>query len=107
MPTPIVAITDLESIQQKKRNDVKQNIQKLVSKWLPEEKVMVLDKNTDAINVIRRIGNQKRKSILYRDRRPHLYGEEIEYTPDSDGKKFQQSKNFITSLNNFQDQMAH
>lgn len=63
---------------------MKQNIQKLVTKWLPEEKLTTLDKNTDGINLIRRIGNQKRRTVLYRDRRPHLYGEEVEYVPDTD-----------------------
>lgn len=67
---------------------MKQNIQKLVSKLLPEEKVVVLDKNSDGINVLRRIGNQKRKTVLYRDRRPHLFGEEIEYIPDNEGNFF-------------------
>lgn len=47
---------------------------------------MCLDKNSDANNVIRRIGNQKRKPVLYRDRRPHLLAEEVEYIPDIEGK---------------------
>lgn len=46
---------------------------------------MTLDKNVDGINLLRRIGNQKRKSVLYRDRRPHLLGEEVIYVPDSEG----------------------
>ncbi|XP_018570304.1 pre-rRNA-processing protein TSR1 homolog [Anoplophora glabripennis] len=85
LPTPVVAITDLESITPKKRHEHKQLIQKLVNKWLPEEKVMVLDKNVDGVNILRRIGNQKRKSILYRDRRPHLLAEEVEYLPEETG----------------------
>ncbi|CAG9814514.1 unnamed protein product [Phaedon cochleariae] len=85
LPTPIIALTDLESIALKKRQEQKQQIQKLVNKWLPEEKLMVLDKNIDGINLLRRIGNQKRKPVLYRDRRPHLLGEEVEYITDSQG----------------------
>ncbi|KAJ8918434.1 hypothetical protein NQ315_008131 [Exocentrus adspersus] len=85
LPTPVVAICDLESVAPKKRHDVKQSIQKLVNKWLPEEKIMVLDKNVDGVNILRKMGNQKRKSVLYRDRRPHLLGEEIEYVPDDKG----------------------
>lgn len=64
---------------------MKQNIQKLVSKWLPDEKIMPLDKNTDGLNIIRKIGNQKRRAVVYRDRRAHLYGEEVEFVPDSEG----------------------
>lgn len=85
LPTPIVAITDLETVAHKKRNEYKQNIQKFINKWLPEEKVMTLDKSTDGINIIRRIGNQKRRNVYYRDRRPHLYAEKVEYVPNDEG----------------------
>ncbi|VEN52810.1 unnamed protein product, partial [Callosobruchus maculatus] len=85
LPTPVVIISDLESIAPKKRQEHKQLIQKLVHKWLPDEKVMTLDKNADGINLLRRIGNQKRKSVLYRDRRPHLIAESVEYVPDNEG----------------------
>ncbi|CAG9771433.1 unnamed protein product [Ceutorhynchus assimilis] len=85
LPTPVVALTDLESIAPKKRNEFKQNVQKLVAQWLPDEKLMVLDKSADAINILRKIGDQKKKPVLYRDRRPYLYGEEVEYIPDKEG----------------------
>lgn len=85
LPTPTVAITDLESIAPKKRNEHKQNIQKLVSKWLPEEKAMGLDRSVDAVNLLRKIGNQKQKFIACRDRRPHLYAEHVEAVPESEG----------------------
>lgn len=80
-----MAITNLESIAPKKRNEYKQNIQKLVNKWLPEEKVMVLDKNVDAINVLRKIGSQKRKRVVYRDRRPHMYAEHYNFEKNNEG----------------------
>lgn len=48
---------------------------------------MTLDKNADGINILRRIGNQKRKPVLYRDRRPHLLAEEVEYIADNEGNK--------------------
>nr|XP_023024450.1 pre-rRNA-processing protein TSR1 homolog [Leptinotarsa decemlineata] len=85
LPTPVVVVTDLESIAPKKRNQNKQFIQKMINKWLPDEKVMVLDKNVDGINLLRRIGSQKRKPVLYRDRRPHVFGEEVEYVPNEQG----------------------
>ncbi|KAL1498358.1 hypothetical protein ABEB36_009170 [Hypothenemus hampei] len=84
LPTPVVALTDLDSIAPKKRQEFKQSVQKIVTKWLPDEKLLVLDKNIDAINILRKIGNQKRKPVLYRDKRPYLYGEELVYEPDSE-----------------------
>ncbi|CAG9833535.1 unnamed protein product [Diabrotica balteata] len=85
LPTPLVVITDLESIVPKRRNEHKQQIQKLVNKWLPEEKVLVMDKNVDGVNVLRKIGSQKRKSVLYRDRRPHIFSKSVDYVPDAEG----------------------
>lgn len=40
---------------------------------------MALDKNVDGVNVLRKIGSQKRKRVVYRDRRPHLYAEHYVY----------------------------
>lgn len=80
-----MAITDLESTAAKRRNEHKQNIQKLMAKWLPEEKIMGLDKSVDAFNLLRKIGNQKKKPVSCRDRRAHLYAEHVEAVPESEG----------------------
>ncbi|XP_018333925.1 pre-rRNA-processing protein TSR1 homolog [Agrilus planipennis] len=84
LPTPTVVVTDLDSIAPKKRNEQKQAIQKLVSKWFPDEKIMNLGKNVDALNVLRKIGNQKQKNLTYRDRRTHLVAEKMEFVPEDD-----------------------
>ncbi|KAH9632523.1 hypothetical protein HF086_004538 [Spodoptera exigua] len=86
MPTPIVATMDIEGVHPKKRTTEKQNVQKLVSKWLPEEKVMQLDKSSDGLNLLRRIGNQKRNIIHHREKRPYMLAEEVEFVPDSEGE---------------------
>lgn len=57
-----------------------------MTKWLPEEKVMILDKNVDGVNLLRKIGSQKRKPVLYRDRRPHMFAEHFTYESNSEGK---------------------
>lgn len=85
MPTPVVVAMDIEGVNPKKRTTEKQNVQKLISKWLPEEKIMQLDKNSDGLNLFRRIGNQKRNVIHHREKRPYMLAEDVEYIPDSDG----------------------
>ncbi|KAI5644034.1 hypothetical protein NE865_03945 [Phthorimaea operculella] len=85
MPTPVVVAMDIEGVHPKKRTSEKQNVQKLVSKWLPEEKVMQLDKSSDGLNVLRRIGNQKRKIIHHREKRPYMLAEEVEYVLNAEG----------------------
>ncbi|KAL4710553.1 hypothetical protein ACJJTC_008955 [Scirpophaga incertulas] len=86
MPTPVVVAMDIEGVHPKKRTSEKQNVQKLVSKWLPEEKVMQLDKSSDGLNVFRRIGNQKRNIIHHRERRPYMLAEKVQYVADSEGE---------------------
>lgn len=86
MPTPVVAAMDIEGVHPKKRTTEKQNVQKLISKWLPEEKVMQLDKSSDGLNLLRRIGNQKRNILHHREKRPYLLAEEVEYVPDAEGE---------------------
>ncbi|XP_307850.5 pre-rRNA-processing protein TSR1 homolog [Anopheles gambiae] len=83
LPTPMVCLMDMESINPKKRSQVKTNIQKAVSTVLPDEKVMQLDKLTDALNLLRRIGGQKRKVTHNRCNRPHMLGERVEYVPSA------------------------
>lgn len=83
MPTPIVVAMDIEGVHPKKRTTEKQNVQKLISKWLPEEKVMQLDKSSDGLNVLRRIGNQKRNILHHREKRPYMLAENIEYMPNA------------------------
>ncbi|XP_028025484.1 pre-rRNA-processing protein TSR1 homolog [Bombyx mandarina] len=85
MPTPVVVAMDIEGVHPKKRTTEKQNVQKLVSKWLPEEKVMQLDKKSDGLNLLRKIGNQKRNIIHHREKRPYMLAEEVEYVPDLEG----------------------
>lgn len=53
MPTPIIALMDLESINPKRKSETKANIQKFVSKIFPGEKLMTLDTNPDGLNILR------------------------------------------------------
>ncbi|XP_015110274.1 pre-rRNA-processing protein TSR1 homolog [Diachasma alloeum] len=80
LPTTIIAITDLESIPIKKRQDVKQTTQEVLSKWLPEDKIHPLDKPVDALNLLRKTGAQKQRAVTYRNRRPHLIAEKLKFS---------------------------
>lgn len=86
IPTPVVVTMDIEGIHPKKRTTEKQNVQKLISKWLPEEKVVQLDKTSDGLNLLRRIGNQKLNVIHHREKRPYMLAEEVDFTPDAEGE---------------------
>lgn len=47
---------------------------------------MTLDKNSDAVNLLRKIGNQKHKKVVYRDRRPHMFAEHFVYEANNEGE---------------------
>ncbi|KAM7358218.1 tsr1 ribosome assembly factor [Cochliomyia hominivorax] len=82
IPTPIVALMDLESLNPKRRSGAKAAAQKFISKLLPKEKVMQLDTNSEGLNVMRRIGGQKKNIIHNRNNRPHLFGDHVEFIPN-------------------------
>lgn len=82
LPTPMVCLMDLESIAPKKRGQVKASVQKSISTVLPDEKLMLLDTNTDGLNLLRRVGGQKRKVLHNKANRPHMFGERVEYVAD-------------------------
>ncbi|GBP98503.1 Pre-rRNA-processing protein TSR1 homolog [Eumeta japonica] len=47
IPTPIVALMDLESLNPKRRSSAKAAAQKFISKLLPKEKIMQMDTNSE------------------------------------------------------------
>lgn len=79
IPTPLIALMDLESIVPKKRTQFKNDVQKLLNHYFPEEKLMTLDKTSDGLNMLRRIGGQKRNKVHNKENRAHLYAEKVEY----------------------------
>ncbi|XP_067645009.1 pre-rRNA-processing protein TSR1 homolog isoform X1 [Eurosta solidaginis] len=78
IPTPIVALMDLESINPKKRCDMKSTVQKFISRVLPKEKVMQLDSNAEGLNLMRRIGGQKKNTLPNQTNRPHLFCDSVD-----------------------------
>ncbi|KAK9881798.1 hypothetical protein WA026_017313 [Henosepilachna vigintioctopunctata] len=85
LPSAILALTDLESVPPKRKQTCKQNLQKSISNWFPGESLVTLDKDADGVNLLRKIGNQKIKPVHYRDNRPHLVAEDVQFVPDVAG----------------------
>lgn len=83
VPTPVIALMDLESIAPNRRGKTKNAIQKFVQKSFPIEKIVGLDTNSDGFNLFRRIGNQKKKTLHNKDNRPHLFAENVEYVENA------------------------
>lgn len=85
LPSPILALTNMESIPLKRRHECKKIIEKGLSKWFSDEKLYNLEKEFEAMNILRKIGDQKMKPIHYRDRRPYMFAEDVEFVPNQEG----------------------
>lgn len=64
-----------------RRSEVKQSLQKILTRWLPDEKLATLDTAVDSQVVLRRLGSQKRRVIAQRDNRAHLIADVLQYQP--------------------------
>lgn len=83
VPTPIIALMDIESVSPNRRGKTKASIQKYIQKSFPIEKLIGFDTNSDGFNLFRRIGSQKKKVLHNKDNRPHLYAENVEYVENT------------------------
>ncbi|KAL9908240.1 tsr1 ribosome assembly factor [Glossina fuscipes fuscipes] len=84
IPTPIAALMDLESLNPKARIPAKAAAQKFMSKLLPKEKIVQLDTNADGLNILRRIGGQKKNVLHNRNNRSHLLGDHVEFIDNTE-----------------------
>lgn len=84
LPSPIHVVQGLEAIAVKQRSEVKKQITKILESRFPGEKIHCVDKKEDAILLLRQIANQKRRPVSYRDGRPHLLAESIEFCHGDD-----------------------
>ncbi|XP_025073225.1 pre-rRNA-processing protein TSR1 homolog isoform X2 [Pogonomyrmex barbatus] len=84
LSSTMVAVHNISSLHIKKRQECKQAVQRAISKWLPEEKVLELDTTADCLNMFRRAGSQKQKNLFYRDIRSYLLAEQVSFESDKD-----------------------
>lgn len=85
VPTPTFTLMDMQSLAPNRRIATKAAILKYVQKQFPDEKLSVLDTDADGLNLFRRIGGQKQKTLHNRDKRPHLFAEQLQFEAANDG----------------------
>lgn len=84
VPTPTITVMDLQSLAPNRRVKAKATIQKYIEKSFPECKVSCLESETDGLNMFRRIGGQKQRILYNKDKRPHMYAEQLHFEPNND-----------------------
>lgn len=81
LPSTVHVLQGLNDIPAKKRHNVKKQAQKNLEKRFPDEKLHVVDTSSDALLILRHIGNQKQRTVTQRDIRPHLIANSFEFVP--------------------------
>lgn len=62
---------------------MKQNLVKEIEVRFPgPAKLHTVEKSQDALLVLRHIGAQKQRPIFFRDHRPHIMAEKLEFLPE-------------------------
>ena len=79
LPSPIFVLNDIENVALKKRGDYKKQLQKQIDRIIPIEKLLVIEKEQDALRLLHLIGSQKQRSVFQRDLRSHLFSEEMSF----------------------------
>ncbi|KAJ2725543.1 ribosome biogenesis protein tsr1 [Coemansia sp. Benny D115] len=77
---------DMETVAVKRRNDVKRSLQSFMQHFFPEaDRVFTVDTETDALAVLRMISAQVPRGVRWRDSRPYLLADEVEFEPEAPG----------------------
>ena len=86
LPNTALAIQGLNSVPEKKRSEIKKNVSKMLETWLPDEKPYVLDTEMDASILLRHVANQKQRPVFYRENRPYILADKLEFGAEDSEK---------------------
>ncbi|KAH7947154.1 hypothetical protein HPB52_007758 [Rhipicephalus sanguineus] len=81
LPSAIHVVQGLEALPQKQRAEARKQVTKALESRFPGEKLRAVDKKEDGLLLLRQIADQKRRPISYRDSRPHMLAESVEFCP--------------------------
>ncbi|KAJ1918583.1 ribosome biogenesis protein tsr1 [Mycoemilia scoparia] len=85
LPSILTVIQHLEAIPPKKQSATRKSLQSFIQYFFPDQdKLLVADTPQEALNIIRIVTSQIPKSIAWRDQRPYLVADELEFTPGAD-----------------------
>lgn len=84
LPTTIHVAVGLDTLNPKKKSDAKKAILKTMESRFPDEKLHQADTKQDFLLLMRNIGSHKRRSVAFRDARPHLLAEDVVFLRDND-----------------------
>ncbi|XP_023320999.1 pre-rRNA-processing protein TSR1 homolog [Eurytemora carolleeae] len=78
---PLMVLGSADEIPPSKLTEVKKLMIKALERKFPAEKIYTLETDTDAVNLVRTFGSQKRRSSTLRERRGNMLAETVQYIP--------------------------
>ncbi|XP_072027418.1 pre-rRNA-processing protein TSR1 homolog [Amphiura filiformis] len=81
LPATTLVIQGLSEIPIKKRSEQKKQIQKILERRFPEQKLYPLDNAQEGVMLLRHLGEQKLNVVRWRDTRPHLMARNVTFQP--------------------------
>lgn len=80
LPVPVHVLSGLDDMAQKKKHVARQNVIREIELRFPGTvKLHSIEREQDALLVLRQIGAQKQRPIFFRDNRPHIMAEKVEF----------------------------
>ena len=82
LPTTVHVLNGLEGLPLKKRADAKTRVQRAIHDKFPDDKLHVVDRQQDALQLLHLIGKCKRKRMTYKSHRTQVVAEEVSFVGD-------------------------
>ncbi|KAI8326310.1 DUF663-domain-containing protein [Martensiomyces pterosporus] len=84
-PAVFPVVQGLDSVVAKKRNDVRKSLQSFMGHFFPEaDKVYTTETPTETLAILRMITSQVPKSIKWREVRPYMLADQVEFEPSAE-----------------------
>lgn len=82
LPTSIFVVQGLKNLSVKVQSHVRSDLQKTIDNKLGDSKLMILDSDTDGLNLLHKISQHRLSPFIFNDLRPYLLAEKYQYIPD-------------------------
>jgi pre-rRNA-processing protein TSR1 len=78
----------MSNVPVKNQVTVKKSLLSFIQQFFPEqEHLYSLDADSDSVNVIRYLASQRPKPLVWRDLRPYMLADDVEYLSDNEVRR--------------------
>ncbi|XP_072320426.1 pre-rRNA-processing protein TSR1 homolog [Eucyclogobius newberryi] len=85
LPSHALVCLGMTDLPMKKRIEAKKALAKITEARFPDARLFSLDTEQEATLLLRHLGSQRQRKLGFRSRRSHLLGQNVTFTPNSEG----------------------